>query len=68
VWGEKPQFNFEPKAHWDLGRELGLIDNEKAAEISGARFTYLKGDLALMQFALIQLAMSVLTSRDDCKR
>lgn len=66
-WGEVPQFSFEPKAHWDLGRELGLIDNEKAAEVSGARFTYLKGDLALMQFALIQLAMSVLTSRETLK-
>lgn len=64
-WGTKPQFNFEPKAHWDLGRELGLIDSEKAAEVSGARFTYLKGDLALMQFALIQLAMKVLTSREE---
>jgi seryl-tRNA synthetase len=66
-WGEKPQFSFEPKAHWDLGRELGLIDNEKAAQVSGARFTYLKGDLALMQFALIQLAMSVLTSRETLR-
>ncbi len=66
-WGERPQFAFEAKAHWDLGRDLGLIDNEKAAEVSGARFTYLKGDLALMQFALIQLAMSVLTSRETLK-
>ncbi|MDB5225552.1 MAG: serS [Candidatus Adlerbacteria bacterium] len=64
-WGEKPQFNFEPKAHWDIGRDLGVIDSEKAAEVSGARFTYLKGDLALMQFALVQLAMSVLTSREE---
>lgn len=66
-WGERPQFTFEPKAHWDLGRALGLIDNEKAAEVSGARFTYLKGDLALMQFALIQLSMSVVTSRETLK-
>ncbi len=64
-WGDKPQFGFEPKAHWDLGRELGIIDTEKAAEVSGARFSYLKGDLALMQFALIQLAMQVLTSREE---
>ncbi len=62
--GEKPQFDFEPKAHWDLGRELGIIDSEKAADVSGARFTYLKGDAALLQFALIQFAMSVLTSRE----
>lgn len=64
-WGEKPNFDFEPKAHWDLGRELGVIDSEKAAEVSGARFTYLKGDLALLQFALIQLSMKVLTSREE---
>lgn len=67
-WGDKPQFAFEPKAHWDLGKHLGLIDNEKAAEISGARFTFLKGDLALMQFALIQLCMSILTSREELKK
>lgn len=67
-WGERPAFSFTPKAHWDLGRELGLIDNEKAAEVSGARFTYLKGDLALMQFALIQLAMSILTSREELRK
>jgi seryl-tRNA synthetase len=64
-WGEKPVFAFEPKAHWDLGRELDIIDSEKAAEVSGARFTYIKGDLALMQFALIQLCMKVLTSREE---
>src|SRR5206468_633226 len=53
-WGEKPQFTFTPKAHWDIGKSLGIIESEKAGDISGARFTYLKGDLALMQFALIQ--------------
>jgi len=63
-WGEKPQFSFAPKAHWDIGRELGVIDSEKAAEVSGARFTFLKGDLALMQFAILQWAFSVLTSRE----
>ncbi|HUO56084.1 MAG TPA: serine--tRNA ligase [Candidatus Paceibacterota bacterium] len=59
-WGTKPHFDFEPKAHWDLGRELGIIDSEKAAEVSGARFSYLKGDLVLMQFALMRLAFSTL--------
>lgn len=67
-WGEKTPFTFTPKAHWELGKDLGIIDNEKAAEISGARFTYLKGDLALMQFALIQLAMRVLTSREELEK
>jgi seryl-tRNA synthetase len=62
-WGDKPTFNFIPKAHWDIGKELGVIDSEKAAEISGARFTFLKGDLALLQFALLQWTLAVLTSR-----
>ena len=53
-------FSFEPKPHWDLGHALGIIDSEKAAEVSGARFAYLKGDLVLMQFALLQFALQVL--------
>lgn len=56
-WGEKPSFNFEPKAHWDIGKERDLIDNERAAKVSGSRFTYLKGGLVRLQFALIQWAL-----------
>jgi seryl-tRNA synthetase len=67
-WGTKTNFSFTPKAHWDIGRELGIIDSEKAAEVSGARFTYLKGDLALMQFALIQLVFGVLTSKEEVEK
>ena len=67
-WGDKPQFSFEPKAHWDLAKDLGLIDSEKAAEVSGARFTYLKGDLALLQLALQNFTYGVLTSRDTLTR
>lgn len=67
-WGEKKDFGFTPKAHWEIGRELGIIDSEKAGEVSGARFTYLKGDLALMQFALLQMALSVLTSREELQK
>lgn len=67
-WGEKPSFVFTPKAHWDIGRELGVIDSEKAAGISGARFTFLKGDLAHMQFAILQWALSVLTSQEELER
>lgn len=64
-WGQKRAFDFAPKAHWDLGRDLGIIDSEKAADVSGARFTYIMGDLALVQFALVQLCMKVLTSREE---
>lgn len=62
-WGSKPNFDFKPKPHWELGIALGVIDNERAAKVSGARFTYLKGDLALMQNALVQLALTILTKQ-----
>lgn len=68
TWGDKPNFSFAPKAHWDIGKELGIIDSEKAGEISGARFTYIKGDLALMQFALIQLVMHTLTTKEELEK
>ncbi|MFA6474608.1 MAG: serine--tRNA ligase [Patescibacteria group bacterium] len=58
-WGTQPQFDFTPKPHWELGKALDVIDNEAAARVSGARFTYLKKELALMEYALVQLAFSV---------
>lgn len=62
-WGEKPSFDFEPKPHWELGESLDIIDNERAANVSGARFTYLKGDLALMEYALVNFALSVIVKK-----
>ncbi|MBO6210232.1 MAG: serine--tRNA ligase, partial [Schwartzia sp.] len=38
-WGEPKQFSFEPKSHWDIGDSLGILDAERAAKVSGARFT-----------------------------
>ncbi len=66
--GEKPVFAFKPKEHWELGEALGIIDNETAAKVSGPRFTYLKGDLALMQFALIQFVLEILTNEDTLEK
>ena len=63
--GEKPKFNFPAKDHQELGLALGLIDTETAGKIAGARFAYLKGDLVLLQFALIQFCFSLLTAGDD---
>ncbi|MEK7452162.1 MAG: serine--tRNA ligase, partial [Patescibacteria group bacterium] len=60
---EPTAFTFEPKDHLTLGENLGLIDVERATKVSGTRFVYLKGDLVLMEFALIQYALSVLTRR-----
>jgi seryl-tRNA synthetase len=59
--GKIPTFSFTPKEHWQLGEELGIIDNERAAKVSGARFTYIKGKLALLQFAIINFAFRTLT-------
>ncbi len=63
TWGEKPVFDFTPKPHWELGEALGVIDNEKAAQVSGARFTYLKGDIALMEYALVNFALSIIVKK-----
>ena len=65
--GEIPKLNFESKAHWDLGPALGVIDSEKAAEVVGARFTYLKGDLVFLQFAILQYALKVITDENKLK-
>lgn len=67
-WGEPKKFDFEPKEHWELGEKLDVIDNERAAKVSGARFTYLKRGLVLMQFALIQHALSLFTDEKTLKK
>jgi seryl-tRNA synthetase len=61
-WGEKPAFSFTPREHSEIGALVGGIDNETAGTVSGARFTYLMGDVALLQFALLQFALGVLTN------
>lgn len=58
--GEPKKFSFAPKDHLELGETLGIIDVTTAAEVSGARFDYLKGDGALLEFALKQLAFETL--------
>uniref|UniRef100_A0A7C4TJK7 Serine--tRNA ligase n=1 Tax=candidate division WWE3 bacterium TaxID=2053526 RepID=A0A7C4TJK7_UNCKA len=61
-WGEIKKFNFEPKDHVDLGKNLGIIDIDKSSEITGARFNYLFGDLVLVQFGLVQFVFETLTN------
>ena len=53
TWGEKPNFSFPPKEHWELGELLGILDLERGAKVSGARFYYLRNQLAILQQALI---------------
>ncbi len=59
--GEPPAFDFEPKAHWDLGPALGILDFERAARMSGARFSVLLGAGARLARALINLMLDLHT-------
>ena len=61
--GKKPKFDFEVKDHADLGADLDLIDVERGAKVSGSRFWYLKGDLVMLEFALIQYAMNFMREK-----
>ncbi len=52
-WGEPRKFNFEPKAHWDLGKDLDILDPERAAKVTGKRFHFYKGLGARLERAII---------------
>jgi len=57
--GERPSFDFEPRDHLEIGSELALIDMEAGARVSGSRFAYLKGDLVLLELALVRFALDL---------
>ena len=59
TWGQPPEFDFEPKAHWDLGPELGILDFERAARMTGARFALYMADGARLERALIQFMLEL---------
>lgn len=60
-WGEQPQFDFAPKPHWELGEQLGILDFERAAKLSGARFVVYWGAGARLERALISFMLDVHT-------
>lgn len=61
TWGEKPSFSFTPKQHFDIGTALGILDFERAAKLSGARFTVLFGAAARIERALISFMLDLHT-------
>ncbi len=63
-WGEPRKFGFKVKDHIELGASLNLIDLDRAAKVSGARFYFLKGDLVKMNHALIHLALDFLRKKN----
>src|SRR5258708_10307432 len=60
-WGAKPEFDFEPKDHADLGNGLGILDLERATKIAGARFAILNGAGARLERALIDFMLNLHT-------
>lgn len=61
--GEKPHFDFVPKDHIELGKELDIIDIERGVRSSGARFYYLKNEAVLLEFALVQFVIHKLRNK-----
>jgi seryl-tRNA synthetase len=57
--GELPSFDFPVRDHLEIGTELGLIDMEAGARLSGSRFAYLKGDLVMLELALVRFALEL---------
>jgi seryl-tRNA synthetase len=55
-WGEIKKFDFQPKASFELGESLDIIDTKRGSKVSGTRFGYLKSEAALLEFALINFA------------
>lgn len=66
-WADKPQFDFEPKNHWQIGEAKDWIDKDRGSKVAASRFIYLKGDLVLLEFALWQFALSKLTDENVIK-
>ena len=62
-WGEISQFSFTPKHHWELGESLGILDFERAAKITGARFTLYWGLGARLERALINFMLDLHTTK-----
>lgn len=61
-WGEPTEFSFSPKAHWDLGKELGILDAETAAKVTGSRFHFYKGAGARLERAVINFYLNTHTA------
>lgn len=62
-WGDIPKFDFDPKAHWQLGESLNLVDTERAGKVSGTRFGYLKNEGVLLELALVNFGLKKLLEK-----
>ncbi|MBU4350703.1 serine--tRNA ligase, partial [Patescibacteria group bacterium] len=62
-WGKLPEFDFEPKSHFELGESLDIIDTKRAGKVSGSRFGYLKNGMAKLELAMINFAVDFLSEQ-----
>ncbi|XXF79810.1 serine--tRNA ligase [Myxococcaceae bacterium GXIMD 01537] len=63
AWGEKPALPFTPRQHFEVGERLGMLDFERAAKVSGSRFTFYKAALARLERALVTFMIDVHTQK-----
>lgn len=63
-WGAKKTFSFKPKTHWEIAEHLGILDSERAAKVTGARFVFYKGAGARLERALINFMLDVQTGEN----
>ncbi len=61
TWGQKPTYTFQPKPHWEIGEQLGILDFNAGAKISGARFTVLRGGASKLTRGLISYMLDLHT-------
>ena len=62
-WGEPRKFDFEPKAHWEIGEKLGILDFERGSKLSGSRFVLYRGGAARVERALINFMLDLHTEK-----
>lgn len=67
VVGDKPEFDFEPKNHYEIADAKGWLDKERAAKVAGSRFAYIMGDMVMLEQAIVQFVMNSLTNEDVIK-
>ena len=68
TWGEIREFSFAPKEHWEIAESLDMLDAARATKVTGARFVYVKGDLVLLEWALMSFAFQTLTNEETLSK
>lgn len=67
-WGEPKKFPFQPKDHIELGELLDLIDTDTASKVSGTRFGYIKGGLAILEYAIVLYVFKLLSNQNELQK